>query len=288
MKKYIKLMRVHHSIKNGLIFLPLLFSGQLGNREMALKAFLGVIAFSLISSVVYIINDLKDVEHDRRHPTKCKRPIASGAVSVHSARLLAAMLFVFALIFNFFACQFHTTAWCFIALYFGCNIGYSLGLKNIPIIDIVILVSGFLLRVLYGAAITEIEISSWLYLTVISACFYMSLGKRRNELLRQGEGISRKVLQFYNHAFLDKNMYMCLALTIAFYSLWCVDPITVQRTSGRNFVWTVPLVIVICMKYSLNVERDSDGDPVEVILSDRTLLFLSSLFVAVIFGIIYL
>ena len=153
--------------------------------------------------------------------------------------------------------------------------------------DIAILVSGFLLRVLYGSEIMGIEISNWLYLTVISMSFYLGLGKRRNELVKSTEGTTRKVLQFYNHSFLDKNMYMCLALTITFYSLWSVDPLTISRIGNSNLFWTVPLVILICMKYSLTIEGNSDGDPVEVVFRDKTLLALILFFGVITMGIIY-
>ena len=137
-----------------------------------------------------------------------------------------------------------------------------------------------------GFNVTGIEISKWLYLTIIAMSFYLGLGKRRNELLKQ-KGNSRKVLKYYNQGFLDKNMYMCLALTIAFYSLWSVDPITIERVSNTDLVWTVPFVILICMKYSLNIEGNSDGDPVEVVLKDKALLAMLAIYGVITVGIIY-
>lgn len=287
MKKYLKLMRVHHYLKNVLIFLPLVFSQNLFNLVLLKKTILGFLSFSILSSIVYIINDIQDVEKDRKHPTKCKRPIASGAVSVREAYLLAIIIAVVGIILNYFACGFSILGWVFVLLYIGLNFAYSMGLKNLPIIDITILVSGFLLRVLYGSAITSIEVSNWLYLTVISMSFYLGLGKRRNELNTQGSK-SRKVLKFYNHNFLDKNMYMCLGLTIVFYSLWCVDSTTIARYSNNNIVWTVPLVMLICMKYSLNVEGESDGDPVSVLLKDKILMGMAFLYAIIVLLIIYL
>ena len=248
---------------------------------------LGFFAFSILSSIVYIINDIQDVEKDRKHPTKCKRPIASGAVSVKEAYILAVVIAVIGITLNYFACGVNLLGWGFVLLYVGLNFAYSMGLKNLPIIDITILVSGFLIRVLYGSAVTAIEVSNWLYLTVISMSFYLGLGKRRNELDAQGSK-SRKVLKFYNHDFLDKNMYMCLGLTIVFYSLWCVDSTTIERYSNSNIVWTVPLVMLICMKYSLNVEGNSDGDPVSVLLKDKILMGMVFFYVIIVLLIIYL
>ena len=157
------------------------------------------------------------------------------------------------------------------------NIAYSFGLKNIPIIDILILSIGFLLRVFYGAIILSLNVSNWLYLTILSISFYLGLGKRRNEIDKSKN--SRKVLEQYNRNFLDKNMYMCLALTIMFYSLWCVDPINSSKFSGVNYLlFTVPIVMIICMKYSLNIEGDSFGDPVDVVFSDKVILTLIALY----------
>lgn len=287
MRNYLKLMRIHHYLKNVLIFLPLVFSQNLFNINLLSKTIFGFFSFSILSSIVYVINDIQDVEKDRRHSTKCKRPIASGAVSIKEAYILAIVIAVVGISLNYFACGFNVGAWIFVIMYLGFNLAYSMGLKNLPIIDITILVSGFLLRVLYGSAITSIEVSNWLYLTVIAMSFYLGLGKRRNELKTEGSK-SRKVLKYYNHDFLDKNMYMCLGLTIVFYSLWCVDPTTIARYPKSNLVWTVPLVMIICMKYSLNVEGESDGDPVSVLLKDKILIGLTLLYIIIVLLIIYI
>lgn len=286
MKNYFRLMRIHHYLKNGLIFAPIIFSGGLFDSELLFTTILGFIAFSLIASVVYIINDIQDVEADRLHPTKCKRPLAANLIPLRNAKVLVVFLILIAVLINVYAASNSILAWGTLILYLVLNIAYSNGLKNYPIIDIAILVSGFVLRVLYGAGITDIEISNWLYLTVIAMSFYLGLGKRRNELVRQ-KNVSRKVLKYYNHNFLDKNMYMSLALTITFYALWTVDPVTISRLSHDLLVWTVPLVILICMKYSLNIEGDSDGDPVEVVLKDKVLLGMVVAFCLIALGIIY-
>jgi len=287
MKKYLKLMRIHHYLKNVLIFLPLIFSQNLFDGNLFKKTILGFLSFSILSSIVYVINDIQDVEKDRRHSTKCKRPIASGAVSVKSAYTLIIIISIIGVLLNYLACGLNLKAWALVIMYIGFNFAYSMGFKNLPIIDITILVSGFLLRVLYGSAITNIEVSKWLYLTVIAMSFYLGLGKRRNELKTEGSK-TRKVLKYYNHGFLDKNMYMCLGLTIVFYSLWCVDSVTIQRYSSSNIVWTVPLVMLICMKYSLNIEGDSDGDPVSVLLKDKILIGMVLLYSIILLFIIYI
>lgn len=286
MKKYLKLMRVQHYIKNILIFLPLVFSGQLLNILYLKKSLLGFFAFSFAASAIYIVNDIKDVENDRKHAVKCKRPIASGEVTIKSAWILMSILIVLAIILNYLAADVSPYSWVLLLSYVIINIFYSLGLKNIPIIDIGILALGFLIRVFYGSSIVNIEISNWLYLTIISISFYFGFGKRRNEILRQGD-FSRKVLKYYNYNFLDKNMYLCLALTITFYALWCVDPNTILKMSSHKIIWTVPFVMFICMKYSLDVESGSYGDPVDVLLSDKVLIIMTILYAIIMIMTIY-
>lgn len=282
----LRLMRVPHYIKNLLIFAALACSGQLFVWDKLLAGLLGFAAFCMISSVVYIINDIRDREKDRLHPTKCTRPIACGAVSVRGAAALASFLFIAATACNFGA--FHLSSSLLFLLYFVLNLAYSFGLKNIPLLDITILVAGFLIRVIYGAVITGITISSWLYLTVIAVAFYLALGKRRNELRKTGGGETRQVLKAYSVDFLDKNMYMCLALANVFYALWSMDESTAALYNNRYLIFTVPIVLLITMKYSMNVEGDSDGDPVEVLLHDKILLGLCFVYLAAMFLILYL
>lgn len=283
---YIRLMRVHHYIKNFLVFAALVCSGQFFRPEKLAAALAGFSAFCLTSSVVYIINDIRDKEKDRLHPTKCRRPIASGRVSEKSAWVLAAALLLLAALCN--GLVFYPVSSVLLALYLALNLAYSLGMKDRPLVDVAILSFGFLLRMIYGALVTEIAISNWLYLTIIALAFYFSLGKRRNELKRvpAGDG-TRKVLQYYSPDFLDKNMYMCLALANAFYALWCMDSGTVSHYRGFSLVFTVPIVLLITMRYSMDVEGDSDGDPVEVLLHDRALLALCLVYFAVMFAILY-
>lgn len=278
--KYIKLMRMKHYIKNVLIFVPLFFSQNIFDMDKITASIIGCISFCLISSSIYIINDLNDVEKDRLHPTKCKRPIASGAVTKQMATLIAAICIIAGIGLNIGCGNTRSIFW--IGLYFILNILYSWQLKNVPIIDVVILTSGFLIRVLYGAALTDIVISNWLYLTVIAGAFYMGLGKRRNELKKQKENeVTREVLTYYTYDFLDKNMYVCLALTNTFYALWAMGH------ENEKMIWTVPLIIIIMMKYSLDIEGESDGDPVEVLVKDKMLIILCAICVIAMVALLY-
>lgn len=279
MKEYIKCLRPHHWIKNILVFLPVIFNRSLFDGELAIKAVVGIAAFSFAASAIYILNDMMDYEKDRAHPVKCRRPIASGKVRKEIAAVIGIVLTLLAMAVSWKIAGVMAVAMLF--LYAVINVGYSMGLKNCPIVDVVILVMGFLLRIFYGSAVTGIEISNWLYLTIIAFAFYFGLGKRRNELAGSG-GKTRKVLQYYNNNFLDKNMYMCVALGIMFYSLW-----TIEHTS-RFLVWSVPMVLVICMKYSLDIEVRSDGDPVEVLVHDKVLVIMCLVYGLAVLGMLYL
>mgnify|MGYP002577432518 FL=1 len=284
LKNILKLMRIKHYLKNGLIFLPLIFNSQLFEIKPLLMTFYGFISFCLISSAVYVINDIKDVEKDRMHKIKKNRPIASGAISIKEAILLFIVLTISSLCINIFIIK-EFSSILLISLYLILNIMYSLGLKNIPIIDVVILVSGFVIRVIYGASITSIEISKWLYLTVMSGSFFMGFGKRRNEIIKQGND-SRAVLKYYTKDYLDKFMYACLVLTLMFYSLWSVDTTTTAKF-GENMIYTIPLVMIIFMKYCLDIEGDSYGDPVDVITSDKVLMCMVGVLAISMYILIY-
>lgn len=283
-KNIVKLMRPKHWLKNVLVFFPLIFDSQLFVSSSFLKTLLGCLSFCFISSSIYIINDIRDVEKDRKHPVKKDRPIASSKVSIKEAYVVSCLLALVTVLINIFVID-NIVGLLLIMGYFVLNILYSFGLKNVPIIDVVILVSGFVIRVVYGASITSIEISKWLYLTVMSGSFFMGFGKRRNEMQKQGNE-SRAVLKYYTKEYLDKFMYVCLILALVFYSLWSIDAPTVLRF-GEYMIYTIPLVLIIFMKYCLDIEGDSFGDPVDVITSDKVLMGLIFLLFVSMFVLIY-
>lgn len=286
MRQVLKLLRVHHYIKNVLVLAALACSGQIFNMEKLRAGLVGFAAFCVVSSSVYIFNDIRDVEKDRLHETKKNRPIASGSVSIREAQGIGLVLLCMAFVLNSFV--FRISSSLLIATYLVLNLLYSIGLKDVPLVDITILVSGFVIRVLYGAIITEVKVSNWLYLTVVVLSFMMALGKRRNELLRSSGNEARRVLQYYSVGFLDKSMYMCLGLTNAFYALWSMDDKTTSHYNNDYLVFTVPIVMLITLRYTMDIESDSDGDPVEVLINDKFLLFLCVAYLFVMFFILYL
>ena len=277
--KYLKLMRVKHYIKNLLIFIPLIFSKNLFNIDLLLTTFLGFIVFSLVASIIYIINDIKDIEKDKLHPIKKNRPLASGKVSLNESYILITILLI-VIIFTYLLTSLNKISILILAIYLIINIAYSFGLKNVPILDVVFLVIGFILRIIYGAFLGNIEVSRWLYLTILVFSFFMGFGKRRNEM-KKNKNKSRNVLKYYNYEFLDKVTYMFLTLFIAFYSLWAMS------IPSEYMIYTTFLVIIISLKYILNLENDSFGDPVDVLLGDKILLIICFVYVISVFTLLY-
>jgi decaprenyl-phosphate phosphoribosyltransferase len=282
-QNYIALMRPKHYLKNLLVFLPLVFSGMLLNKERLITSILAFISFSLVASAVYIINDIRDKDQDEKHPKKRLRPIASGAVSRRQAIILACLLLIVAAAIQYVA-RFSLLSVGLLLFYVAINLAYSYGLKNIPVLDVAILSLGFVLRVFYGGEAVGIGVSNWLYLSVLAFSFFLSLGKRRNELITNGIR-TRKVNQFYTKEFLDKNMYVCLGLTLVYYSLWAIDP-----TQKHKLIFlTVPVVIAIAMTYSLAIESgESDGDPISVVLGNKPLLALVGLYSLLVLVMVYI
>ena len=272
MNSYLKLMRIKHYIKNLLVYAPLFFARSFLDGELLFKVSLGFFSFCLVSSIVYIINDIHDVEKDREHPIKKNRPISSGKISKQQAWILAFLLFVISLGLNFIWIN-NPMALILLYGYLLLNLAYSFYLKRVPIVDVTVIVIGFILRIVYGGVLVSIQLSNWLILTVIAISYYLALGKRRNELNRNGNQ-SRDVLEHYNKEFLDKMMYVMLSLFIVFYSLWTVS----IAEDTQVFIWSIPLVILIVMKYSLSIENDSYGDPADVLFSDPILLSLAGLY----------
>jgi 4-hydroxybenzoate polyprenyltransferase len=291
---YLRLLRVNHYIKNCLVFVPGFFSLSFFERRSVAVFCVGFAVFSILSSIIYVINDIRDIEKDRHHGIKRLRPLASGKIPVRRAAaavfLLMPVLVILMVVLKNTAenIDFRAAAG-YLTLYLALNIVYSCGAKNVPIVDIAILASGYVIRVLFGAALIGEGISVWLYLTITVGSLYLGLGKRRNEINGAGNsGETRPVIKFYSHNFLDKNMYMCQTLCVVFYALWSIDGATVQRLHTGAFVYTIPLVLIILFKYSLDIETDSDGDPTSIILNDRPLLLLCALYIAAAFFIVYI
>ncbi len=274
--QWLKLLRLKHYIKNLLVFIPLFFSKNITIVNLELTC-LGFIAYSFAASAIYIFNDIQDVEKDKLHPQKCKRPLASGTIKIKVAFTVGIILTLVSVSISL--CLNNICA-LIVLCYIIINILYSVRLKHIPLMDIFILALGYLIRIFYGAYITNIRISGLLYLTVLSGALFMGLGKRRGELQKTSDiNQSRKVLKYYSYEFLDKNLYVQMALSIVFYALWCLS-----FEYAPLLLFSVPVLIFIFLRYSLLLEGSSDGDPMEIVTSDYPiwgLCFVFALLVAV-------
>lgn len=273
MKNYVKLIRVKHWIKNLLIFIPMFFSKQI-NLDNILTTLIGFFAFSFVASFIYIINDIRDVEKDKLHETKKNRPIASGKISKKNASIFSAIIIGLAMILSIFASKNYLSL-ILIVTYLLINMYYSFGGKNIAIVDVILLSAGFVLRIYYGASLINVKVSDWLFLTVLNASLFLGFGKRKKELLNNKK--SRGVLKFYNENFINQFMYLCLGLTIVFYSLWAIE--------YEYMVITIPVLMTIFMQYSLLLETNNDGDPITLFYKSP-LLILSALIYSILIFIL--
>jgi len=271
----IKLSRPAHAVKNLLVVLPPFFGHRFGGWEMLWGSVLALCSFSLIASVVYVFNDLRDRENDRKHPKKCKRPIASGEVSVTEAWGLIAFLMLCGGGLIFFSSG-SLVCSLILLVYLLTNIAYSIFLKNCPVVDIFVLALGFVLRVYFGGAWFCVTISPWLFLCVMCGALWFATGKRRNELLHAGnDGTSRPVLKKYTMSYLNSSYYLLCGVSIVFFSLWTI--LGVRQNYALQF--SIPLVIFILFRYNFIMETtDADGDPLPMLLKDKILMLLSLLF----------
>ena len=286
LKAIIREMRPRQWAKNVFIFAALVFDEQLTQKEPLLRTIAGFVLLCLISSAVYLLNDIADVESDRQHPTKRNRPIAAGQLSIPLALVLAIAMAAFALAAGF-ALE-PSFGW-IITLYFVINLLYSLWLKHKPIIDVMIIAAGFVLRVAAGVVLIEVtRFSPWLYVCTTLLALIIGFGKRRAEiiLLADGANAHRKVLDGYTIGFLDQLIVVVSATTIMAYSLYTFSALNLP--SNHLMMLTIPFVIygVFRYLYLIHVE-DAGGAPEELILSDRpllaTLIFWGLLAVAILY-----
>lgn len=278
MKKFLALLRVSHYVKNLIIFLPAMLTFQLKDFNVLFNHLKSFAIFSLTASIIYIINDIKDLDSDRRHTLKRLRPLASGQISIRQAEIVIAVLAcVIAFLWSSSGFAGKFVIWPLV--YFILNVMYSFGLKNVPLLDVAILSACYVIRLWYGAAVSSSYVSNWMSLTMMSASLFMGFGKRRNEFIQHGKE-TRRSLNGYSEKFLDKSLQISLTSAIVFYALMCADNNTAIMQAGINLLWTVPVVTVICLRYLMLVEGDNcDGDPTSIILHDKILSVLCSVYI---------
>lgn len=255
----IKLIRPHQWIKNGFVFVGLIFGHHWFDLGYIKLAICGAISFSLVSSGVYILNDLFDIKSDQAHPKKKDRPLASGRVKKAMAIFLLVLLLSTGIAIGFWT---SLTIAVFLGIYICINIAYSFGLKHVVILDIFIISAGFMLRLLTGTTGIGIAPSNWLLFCGLMITLFLGFSKRRAELLLQKESgeATRQVLEHYSAPLLDIFIGISLACVILSYSLYTVSIETIAEHGTDKLIYTVPLVIYACFRYMYLLHMKGGGE----------------------------
>ena len=259
MKQLYYLFRVNHYIKNLLVFAPLLFTSGLSDLSKLALSFKAFIIFSLIASVVYVINDLFDIKFDKKHPQKRKlKPLASGKISISFAYFSIAILSIISI----FILLNNKNLINVFLIYIIMNVFYSFFLKFIPILDIFILSFNYILRVYAGSVIIDVPLSNWMAITIFAGAIFISALKRRQEIIIHGTS-SRPVLKKYSINYLNKIADYSAILSIVFYCLYVISV-------NEKLVITIPLVLFGILRYNyLSESKNFSDSPIDEIIKDK-------------------
>ncbi|MGC4378903.1 decaprenyl-phosphate phosphoribosyltransferase [Fictibacillus sp. Mic-4] len=251
-------MRPKHWTKNALVFAAWFFSLPHVSTGMLLKSVLAFCCFSFLSSVVYIMNDIADVEVDRNHPVKRNRPIAAGKLSLKAAVIFGIVLwivsFASAIFINF---QFAGI----LMLYFMLNVVYSFYWKHVPLLDVLLIASGYVFRAVGGGIASDVILTPWFLLCTMLVALFLAISKRRSEVNDQinRKGKTRKVLEYYNKELLDQLNTIVASSVVMTYSLFSFQ-------KGLYFMWTIPVVIIGIFRYLYLIHIENKGDQPEKVL----------------------
>ncbi len=261
-RDFLRLLRPKQWIKNGFVLAPLVFSGEFQSPPAIAAALYAAFLFCLAASSVYIVNDIRDVEHDRKNPKKAhSRPLASGTISVRGAVVLLVFVYLLLAAGLFFMPEIALA----VAGYIVLNYLYTFRLKHEPVLDIFSVAIGFVLRIYVGAYALNVPVSSWMFVTTLALALYLASLKRRQEL-NQGASESRRVLERYSVALMDRYAEISATGALVFYSMFVMS-------TRPKLVITVPLVLFGLFRYWYVVEKLHGGDsPTDALLEDRQLL----------------
>jgi len=267
----LRLLRPKQTAKNLFIFLPLFFGMELGNPHLLTRTILAFGAFTLVAWAVYVFNDIRDLDADRLHPEKKNRPLASGAVTVGTAGVVAGILAAGGL--GLMAGVDFQAFW-FLLSYAILNASYSLGLKRVPILDVAIVSLGYVIRVMVGGAVTAIPLSAWVVVMTFLLALFLALAKRRDDVvlfLKTGTQ-PRKSIDGYNVPFLDGAMTIMGGVVIVAYISYALAPDLSHRLGTGNFYLTTFFVILGILRYlQVAMVEEGSGNPTEVLFRDRFL-----------------
>ena len=271
MVEYLRLLRPRQWLKNVFVFAGLIFSRQFFYPDSIEKSIYAFVVFCLLSSCGYIINDILDYKEDRAHPVKSKRPIAAGKISRGQAAVVGALLLVLSLCSAYLlGAKFSYVC----LIYLTVIVLYSTAIKNIVILDVLVVALGYVLRAIAGATVIAVEISSWLLLCTLLIALFLAISKRRTEIVLLGEGATkhRRILSQYSLGLLNQMIAVVTAACIVAYCLYTLAPETVVKFGTRNLIFTVPFVIYGIFRYLYITYQKVEADiPEKALISDLPL-----------------
>ena len=272
LRHIIKVARPTHWIKNLFVFLPVFFGGGLLNTTDAIAATLTFLSFSLAASAIYCLNDIIDINADRAHPVKCKRPIASGAITIPQAYGMMALSMLVSIVLMFLLPEGQAKTIFVIVAYFIINMAYCLRLKEYAIIDVCIIATGFVLRILAGGYATGVQLSKWIVLMTFLLTLFLAFAKRRDDVLRMNSTgqAPRKNTSRYNLTFINQAITITAGVMLVCYVMYTVSPEIIAQFATDKLYLTSILVILAILRYlQISFVDEKSGDPVKVALSDR-------------------
>ena len=284
-------MRPKQWLKNVFVFVPAFFAGSITDVHDILASVITFFAFSLAASSVYCLNDIIDVEADRRHPVKCSRPIASGAVTVSAAARLMGMLLVVSAILVMLLGPERWAVGGVILFYVLLNIAYCIRLKQFAIVDVCIIATGFVMRLLAGGFATDVVLSKWIVLMTFLLTLFLSFAKRRDDVIRMNETGEppRKNTVRYNLTFINQTVTITATVTLVCYIMYTVSPDVGERIHTPYLYLTTVFVILGLLRYiQITVVDEKSGEPTKVMLHDRFMQTVVLLWAMSFFVIIYM
>jgi len=280
-------LRPHQWTKNLLIFASLIFSLTAIYPLYVLKSVIAFLLFSLVSGSIYLINDIKDFENDRKHPAKCKRPIASGELSKKTAAVAAVIISSLSILGAYYLNPF----FCIATLsYFLMFLLYSFRLKNVVIVDVLLIAVGFVIRTVAGALAIGVNISSWLLICTIFLSLFLALSKRRSELNELSENAveHRRILAEYSPVLLDQMISVATASSLMAYALYTMAPETIHKFGTNHLNLTIPFVLYAIFRYLYLVhQKKMGGSPSSTLINDKPILINIALWTVVVIILLY-
>ena len=285
--EFIKLIRVKHWVKNLFLFIPLFFAGEVLNTALYLPLLLGFIAFGLVASSIYIMNDYKDIENDKIHPKKKFRPLAAGTISKRTALIAIPTL----LVIGFSIAYFVSLKFAFVlAVYFIMNVAYTFGLKKIAILDIIIVSIGFVLRIKAGSIITLVPLSQWIIIMVFLLALFLAIAKRRDDLIiKEASGTDvRAASKKYTLEYLNTALSLISGVIIVAYLMYTLSPDVIDRMGTYRLFYTSLFVIAGILRYlQLALVENNTGSPTSLLYKDRFIQGVITLWVLSFYLLIY-